>query len=119
MQYSGLRPCMYLRTKLINNSSNVAYSYFNADNRKVNFNANNPDNTNDNLRGRPSVQDYLLLFIQTLLGTLVGLHPAPEHSSNFSALSLGLKNPGFIGKLKFKIEPKFKGSDFKLAACPN
>ena len=37
-------------------SSNVAYAYFNSRNSQVNFNANDPDNTNANLRGRPSVK---------------------------------------------------------------
>jgi len=36
----------------------VAYANFNSNNRKANFNANNPDNENDNIRGRASEQVY-------------------------------------------------------------
>ena len=43
-----------------NRSKNcVPYGNWNSDNRKFNFNWNNPDNTNDNLRSRPSVKVYL------------------------------------------------------------
>ena len=34
----------------------VAYSNFNSNNRQVEFNANNPENDNDNARGRASEQ---------------------------------------------------------------
>lgn len=38
----------------------VAYSNFNSNNRQMEFNANNPENDNDNARGRASEQVYLL-----------------------------------------------------------
>lgn len=71
----------------------VAYSNFNSNNHQVEFNANNPDNENDNARGRASEQAYLLY-------TLNCLEPPTKHSADFCKISLKLKKPGFIHKFK-------------------
>lgn len=73
----------------------VAYSNFNSNNRQVEFNANNPDNENDNARGRASEQVYLLC-------ALTCLEPPAKHSANFRKIGLKLKKSRFIHKFKLQ-----------------
>ncbi len=58
MQNIRLRPDIYMDKTV--HKMHVAYANFNPNNRKANFNSNNPNNENDNLRGRASERVYLL-----------------------------------------------------------
>jgi hypothetical protein len=70
----------------------LAVAYWN--NEKVNLNRNNPDNSNDKLRVRASVE----VFVLYISSALSSLYPAAKHPSYLTNHTLYLENPGFIGQ---------------------
>jgi len=71
----------------------VAYSNFNSNNRQVEFNANNPENDNENARGRASERVCLLCILS-------GFQPSSKHSAYFRNVGLKLEDFCFIYKFK-------------------
>lgn len=71
----------------------VAYSNFNSNNRQVEFNANNPENDNENARGRASERVCLLCI-------LYRFQPSSKHTANFLKFGLELEKSCFIHKFK-------------------
>ncbi|MCX6808219.1 MAG: hypothetical protein NTW50_00940 [Candidatus Berkelbacteria bacterium] len=84
-------------------SGKLPNANWNPDNRKVNLNDNNADNSNENLGVRFLVRELFLLE---------GFPPATKHTADLGKVGLCLENLCFIDELQLKQEAEFQDNNF-------
>ena len=98
------------KTKERPSGSRVVNVNWNPDNRKLNVNANDPDNVNDNLGGR---------FSRSFLAGFEILNPAAEHLADLLQAFFGFEIFLVFNNLKVKRQPIKYFKYFYFSVCFN